>query len=120
HGRSRGHRAAAEPGGSIAPLLQRRHTGAAVAMVTTPRQTTPDEEAEPDSVCGSPLEIGVATRSESELPFVTAAAIAQMAPERVDWIVPGFVAGGVVLELDGKLKSSGKTTFAAELARAVV
>ncbi len=74
----------------------------------------------PDSISGSPLGIRVATKSESELPFVSAAEIAQMAPERVDWIVPGFVAPGVVLELDGKLKASGKTTFAAELARAVV
>jgi hypothetical protein len=89
-------------------------------MVTAHRQTMPEEDAEPDSVSGSPLGIGVATGCESELPFVTAAEIARMAPERVDWVIPGFVAPGVVLEIDGKLKASGKTTFAAELAGAVV
>jgi hypothetical protein len=94
---------------------------AQVATPTTSDSRNTGQPVAPDSVSGSPLGMGVATRNESDgLPFVSAAAIAQMAPERVDWIIPGFVARGVILELDGKLKASGKTTFAAELVRAVV
>jgi hypothetical protein len=39
---------------------------------------------------------------------------------RIDWIVPGFVARGVVVEIDGKLKMSGKTTFIGVLTRAAL
>ncbi len=70
-----------------------------------------------DSVSGFPLGDGVAT---SNLPFRTAADVASAVPEAVDWIVPGFLAPGVVTELDGKLKASGKTTFVGALTRAVV
>ncbi len=72
-----------------------------------------------DSVSGFPLGDVVATESNS-LPFHTAAAITLMAPEQVEWIVPGFVGPGVVTELDGKLKSSGKTTFIAAMVRAIL
>jgi AAA domain-containing protein len=71
-----------------------------------------------DSVSGQPL--GVAVATESELPFMTAAAVAQAAPEKVDWIIPGFVAPGVITEIDGKLKSSGKTTFIGAMTKAIV
>ena len=57
---------------------------------------------------------------ETKLPFRTAADVAKTVPEKVDWLVPGFVAPGVVTEIDGKLKASGKTTWIAALLRAVL
>src|SRR4029453_18874728 len=36
------------------------------------------------------------------------------------WYVEGFLAAGVITELDGKLKASGKTTFAGRLTKAVL
>ena len=66
----------------------------------------------------TPIGDGVATRND--LPFRTAADVASAVPETVDWIVPGFVAPGVVTELDGKLKASGKTTFVGALTRAAL
>jgi hypothetical protein len=74
------------------------------------------------SVSGRTLDIGVATESETggALPFHTAASIALMAPERVEWIVPGFAGPGIVTELAGKLKASGKTTFIGAMVWAIV
>ena len=43
-----------------------------------------------------------------------------MRPPAPEWIVPGYVAPGVVCELDGKLKASGKSTFVSHLVKAVV
>ncbi|HEY2293076.1 MAG TPA: AAA family ATPase [Thermoanaerobaculia bacterium] len=40
--------------------------------------------------------------------------------ESVPWIAPPYVAAGVVTELDGKPKSSGKTTFILKLCAAVL
>src|SRR6185436_16307180 len=45
------------------------------------------------------------------LPFTTAAAIALAQPVTPEWFVHGFAAPGVVTEVVGKLKASGKTTF---------
>jgi len=59
-----------------------------------------------DSNSVGPYRDGVATKLVS-LPFRTAADVANAVPESVDWIVPGFVAPGVVVEIDGKLKMSG-------------
>lgn len=47
------------------------------------------------------------------LPFTTAADLARKQPVQTPWFVPGFVAPGVVTEIVGKLKASGKTTFTA-------
>jgi putative DNA primase/helicase len=45
------------------------------------------------------------------LPFVTAAQVAITTPEKQDWIAEGFAVCGGITELDGKIKSSGKTTL---------
>ena len=76
----------------------------------------------PVSVSGSPLGVGVLTRNETaeSLPWRTAAEIALLAPERPEWIVYGLVGPGIVTEIDGKLKASGKTTFLATMVAAVV
>jgi hypothetical protein len=71
-----------------------------------------------DSILVSPK--GNELQPETKLPFKTAADVAKTVPEKVDWIVPGFVAAGVVTEIDGKLKASGKTTWIAALLRAVL
>jgi AAA domain len=75
-------------------------------------------EAEDVSFLVAP--IGMELQPETRLPFRTAADVASAVPEQVDWIVPGFVAPGVVTELDGKLKASGKTTFIGALTRAAL
>lgn len=48
-------------------------------------------------------------------PFTTAAELARREPQQTPWFVPGFVAPSVVVEIVGKLKASGKTTFVAWL-----
>jgi len=62
--------------------------------------------------------IGMELQPETNLPFRTAADVANAVPETVDWIVLGFAAFGVVVESDGKLKASRKTTFLGRLVRA--
>ena len=58
--------------------------------------------------------------SERKLKFHSAREIAEMTPERPPWIaVPWLVAGGIT-ELDGKIKASGKTTFATHMCRAIL
>ena len=52
--------------------------------------------------------------------FRTAAEISREQPAVPQWIVPGFVAPGVVTELDGKLKAGGKTTFNAHMVKAIL
>ena len=54
------------------------------------------------------------------LPFRTAAEIERETPPEVNWVARPWVAEGALTELDGKIKLSGKTTFALHMARAVV
>lgn len=56
----------------------------------------------------------------SSLPFETAAEAADAPPATALWIVEGLIAGGALTELAGKVKASGKTTFALALCRAVL
>src|SRR6188768_651122 len=62
--------------------------------------------------------VGVA--AETILPFRTAAEASREQPDGPLWFVPGFVAPGVVVEIVGKLKASGKTTFVSWLIWALV
>jgi len=59
-------------------------------------------------------------RGEIVLPYRTPLEIAASTSEHPDWIVPGFVALGAVTEIDGKVKSSGKTTLVTYLNAAVL
>jgi hypothetical protein len=61
-----------------------------------------------------------ATATEIVLPYRTPLEIAASTSEHPDWIVPGFVALGAVTEIDGKVKSSGKTTIVTYLNAAVL
>ncbi len=54
------------------------------------------------------------------LPYRTPLEIAASTSEHPDWIVPGLVALGAVTEIDGKVKSSGKTTIVTYLNAAVL
>ena len=47
----------------------------------------------------------------TELPFYTASQIAAMTSTEPEWIIPGYVALQALTELDGKVKSAGKTTL---------
>lgn len=46
--------------------------------------------------------------------------IAAITSEQPDWLVRGFVALGAITEIDGKVKSSGKTTLVTHLVAAVL
>ena len=78
------------------------------------------------SVSQYPSDRDEASQAEDEsripisLPFRTAAEIERETPPEVDWVARPWVAAGALTELDGKIKLSGKTTFALHMARAVV
>jgi len=54
------------------------------------------------------------------VPYHTALQVAAGTSEHPDWLVPGFVALQAITELDGKIKSSGKTTWATHLVASVL
>jgi AAA domain len=58
--------------------------------------------------------------AETKLCFHTARELARRAPEQTAWTVPGFTGPGIVSEFDGKLKTSGKTTFLGHMSAAIV
>lgn len=58
--------------------------------------------------------------SESNLRFRFGAEISLETTANVDWIARPWVAGGSITELAGKVKQSGKTTFATHLVAAVL
>lgn len=69
------------------------------------------------------LAVGAPPLSEtpkSRIPYRTPMQIAASTAEQPDWLVRGFVALGAVTEVDGKVKSSGKTTFVTHLVAAVL
>lgn len=52
--------------------------------------------------------------------FMTAAEIAAMEDETVVWHAYGILGGGLITELDGKVKQSGKTTLVLSMVRCVL
>lgn len=54
------------------------------------------------------------------IPYRTPLEIAASTSERPEWLIRGYVALGSILELDGKIKSSGKTTLVLEAVRAIL
>jgi len=54
------------------------------------------------------------------IPYRTPLEIASSTSERPDWLIRGYAALGAILELDGKIKSSGKTTFATHLVASIL
>lgn len=63
--------------------------------------------------------IGIEVSTETNFEWRTAREIASATPERIDWIVPGFVAKGAITEIDAKIKV-GKTEFIARMVKAVL
>ena len=59
-------------------------------------------------------------RAERNLEFMTAAEIATEVSADVEWIVRPWIAKGAITELDGKVKSAGKTTWVTFMCRAVL
>ncbi|QYJ14220.1 hypothetical protein Rxycam_00016 [Rubrobacter xylanophilus DSM 9941] len=75
---------------------------------------------EPDSGNGflsSAYRMGVA---DEKIRFRTAREISEETPSEPAWIVQGFLASGAITELDGKIKSAGKTTLVTHMLRAVL
>jgi hypothetical protein len=52
--------------------------------------------------------------------FLTAAEISAMEDETVAWFAHGIVGGGLITELDGKVKQSGKTTLVLSMVRCIL
>lgn len=57
--------------------------------------------------------------SNTELTFYTPGQIAAISTADADWIIPGLLAREAITELDGKIKASGKTTFALDAIRSI-
>jgi hypothetical protein len=58
--------------------------------------------------------------AETNLRFRTAREVADETPAGIDWTAPKWVARGAITEVDGKIKSAGKTTWITHLCRAVL
>jgi hypothetical protein len=58
--------------------------------------------------------------AERKLPFRSAREIASATPEVAAFIAEPWLPEGGLLEIDGKIKSSGKTTFATHMCRAIL
>lgn len=65
-----------------------------------------------------PVDIGngIAT----QIPYRSALEVAAGTSEHPDWLVPGFVALQAITELDGKVKTAGKTTWATHMVAAIL
>ena len=57
---------------------------------------------------------------EWKVDFHTAAEVAAQTPERPEWIARPWIAKGTITEVEGKIKSAGKTTFVTHLVSAVL
>ena len=54
------------------------------------------------------------------IPYRTALEVANSTSEQPDWLLHGFIALGAITEVDGKIKSSGKTTLVTHLVAAIL
>lgn len=63
---------------------------------------------------------GIVSIDPDAIPYRSPLEIAASTPDAPDWLVRGIVALGAITELDGKIKSSGKTTFLLEAVRCVL
>jgi RecA-family ATPase len=58
--------------------------------------------------------------AESAIPYRTPLEVAASTSEQPDWLLRGYLALGAITEVDGKIKSSGKTTLVTHLVGAVL
>ena len=54
------------------------------------------------------------------IPYRTPLEVANSTSEQPDWLLHGFIALGAITEVDGKIKSSGKTTLVTHLVAAIL
>ncbi len=52
--------------------------------------------------------------------FHTASELSRLPSARGDWLMPGYVATGVITEIGGKVKLAGKTTFMLRMVRSIL
>jgi len=83
---------------------------------TRPRELRPGDHGVPPNDSNEPdrehsAERGGGSTESISLRFQTARQLAEATPDRPDWVVPGITACGAITEIDGKAKSSGKTTM---------
>jgi hypothetical protein len=64
--------------------------------------------------------IGGDWAESKSLKFVNGAEFAKQLPHEADWIAKPWVAAGAITELNGRVKTAGKTTFITHLMRAVI
>ena len=55
-----------------------------------------------------------------DIPYRTALEVASSTSDSPEWLVPGYIALQAITEIDGKIKSSGKTTLGTHLVAAVL
>ena len=82
----------------------------------------PDEY---ESAAAAPLAVEVpaaasAAPTLAAIPYCSPLEVAASTADRPEWLVPGYIALQAITELDGKIKSSGKTTWATHLVAAVL
>jgi len=73
--------------------------------------------AAPEFLSAAPREV---VPAESDWPFRSAREIAAAVSAEPRFLAPPYVAEGAITEVDGKIKSAGKTTWATHLCRAVL
>ncbi len=64
--------------------------------------------------------VAVEPSRRRDIPYRTPLEVAASTSEHPDWLLHGFVALGALTEVDGKIKSSGKTTFVTHLTAAIL
>jgi hypothetical protein len=64
--------------------------------------------------------VGSGKAPPAPLAWLTAAQIADMEDEAITWHAYGLLGGGLITELDGKVKQSGKTTLALAMVRSIL
>src|SRR5437879_463663 len=70
--------------------------------------------------CPRPAGGGVGVRAETMLVFRTAAEISSEGPTEVEWVARPWVALGAITEVDGQVKSAGKTTWLTYMSRSIM
>ncbi len=91
---------------------------AEVALAARAARVAPAASAPPPPLL--PAHPRGASLSSNGLPIRTAREIVALSPDGADWLLPGFVARGVITELSGPIKKAGKSTWALDMAAALV
>src|SRR5215204_925743 len=88
--------------------------GGGVSARQWPRYSDKEYASPPGEELPAPISIG-----RPGIPYRTPLEVAASTSENPDWLVRGYLALGAITELDGKIKSSGKTTLVTHLVASV-